>query len=460
MLVFESVPPDFAQATLNLPNPLDKRITPPVTLMQPEGSLTQGTPRLVRYDIVIPPKLFKKLKDESAKPADQQKKIQANISVFWGAGGDNISIYGLTYFFKDSEDTILVTVEGFEDRGSQGAEPKNSGFHKEYLKKLIDELKTAFSTVKFDLLETRITIISGYSTGFGGMGQSVNNDFFDLTFIERMIFFDCLYRADGPPVPKGESPPPLLPEENNPGADEIDPGHSQSAFNSRRAIIKIQKAQELNVDNRKKEQQKIEDEKKEVEKLPDGPDKDKKLKDIEERLNQKGGEIQLLQNKKLTVIAYTVTMGGSPKYKNVAKGKYPYTVFVPVLIDLREQNLQNALFVLSITRALDAAKRASIITEGEIPQSYRQFIPSLPKRGDIRSGDAAKKGTLKTLKEWDAANSLNLFYTKAATTDLLTAIGIISDKKLFYGSGYPDRTNAAGMLHIGHLVEFGGEFIV
>jgi hypothetical protein len=414
----------------------------------------------VRYDIVIPPKIFQKLKDESAKQANQQNKVRVNISVFWGAGGDNISIYGLKHWFRDSDQTILVCVEGFEDNGSQNSEPKNTGFEELYLTRLISDLKAKYTTVNFDLLETRITILSGYSTGYGGLGQSVNNGFFDLKFIEKIVFFDCLYRADKPKLPTGESPPPLLPEEDNKGADELNKGHADSAFNTRRAIIKIQKAQQQIIDSIEKEGEKIEAEKKEAEKLPAGPGKDKKLKDIQERLNKKNAEIQLLQNKKLKVIAYTVTTGGSPKYLNLPAGRYPYTVFVPVLIDLRTQALQEALFVLSLSRALDAAKRAGTITEARIPEPYRQFIPLLPARGSIRSGDAAKKGTLKTLKEWRDAHVRNNFWQKAAVDEVKKAVTIIFNEKVFYDN-YPNpTTNSAGMLHIGHLVDFGGEFLL
>lgn len=454
----------FAEAMIRLPNPLDARITagdPTITLKQPEGTLATGLPRMPRYDIVIPPKIFQKVKDESAKPADQIRKVRVNVSLFWGAGGNNISIYGLKYWFKDSEDTILVCVEGFETNGPSGGEPKNVGFHKSYFTTIIAALNTAYPNVNFNLLEPRITILAAYSTGYGGLGQSVNNDFFELESIERIVLFDCLYRADKPKLPTGERPPTLLPEENNSGPDEFDPGHANSAFNTRRAIIKIEKAQQQNIDNVKNEAVKIDAEKAEAEKLPDGPDKDKKLKEIKERYDKKNNEALILDKKKLTIIAYTVTEKGSPKYLNLPRGKYPYTVFVPVLIDLRIPALEEALWVLSLTRALDAAKRSGIITEGSIPASYRQFIPSLPARGDIRSGDVAKRGSLKTLKEWRDVNIRNNFWSQAASADRVTAVTIISDKKVFYGNGYPDPiTNAAGMLHIGHLVDFGGEFLL
>ncbi|MET0299308.1 MAG: hypothetical protein ABW036_06090, partial [Flavitalea sp.] len=456
---FESITGDFAQATLNLPNPLDKRITtvePTITLIQPEGKAATGVPRNVRYDIVIPPPTMKKLRDEMRKPAADRKKIMVRGSVMWGAGGDNISIYGLKWFFKDAPDTILICAEGFEDKGNNNEEPKNAGFHKIYLARLVAELKRTIANVDFDLLDIRFSILSGYSTGFGGLGQSVNNDFFDLRFVERIILFDCIYRADGPALPRGEKPPPLPPQEANDSADEVDKnGHRGSAFNTRRAIIRIQKAQQQLLDTNTSEQQQIEKEKKEAEKMPSGPDKVKKLKELEEKLTKKADAVKKIVAQKVKVIGYAVSSGGSPKYSEVKKGGYPYTVFVDTLIDLREQDLRTALFVLSLTRTLDAAVRNRQIPQADVPASYLQFIPALQPRGEIRSGDAAKKGTLKTLKEWGVANKMKVEWVKASGSDITAAVQIISSKGLYYSTGYPSTSNAGGMLHIGHLVDFG-----
>jgi hypothetical protein len=457
---FEPIDPSkFAHSTLRLANAVDSRITSihsDIVPLQPEGGQTSGTPREPLFAILIPPKIFEHVKQQNAKAPAQWIRKKVKLSILWAAGGNSIEIFELRHFFKDTNDTALISIEGFEEKGPSGKEPKNVGYHKKYLKLLLDKLK-ADHTVDFSMLDFTYSFLSGFSTGYGGMAQTVNNDFIPLEDIERYIFYDCLYRADTPPLPKGEKAPKPLPQEDNTGADEVDGAHGNSAFNSRRAIIRIQKAQDARRTTKLAEQQQIEKEKKDIENLPDSPDKVNKLKAVNEKLDAKIKEVAGANSLKVKSIAYTVTTAGSPKYKTVNATKYAYTVYVDILIDLRKDPETVALFNLTAARSLKALKDGGDITDIDIPSGFLQLITTLPARGDIASGTATKTGTRKTIVEWGQSHQGSVHWANASS-QLNAAIALINRKPIFY-PGYLGG-NSGGLLHLGCLLEFAGEYLL
>src|SRR5262249_47307735 len=72
---------------------------------------------------------------------------------------------------------------------------------------------------------SRLEVIAAYSTGYRGINGTINNSLVDLTHLQKMIFYDCLYRADGPKAPSGASMPPKRHREA-----------PRSAFNTWRAV--------------------------------------------------------------------------------------------------------------------------------------------------------------------------------------------------------------------------------
>jgi len=418
---FENFPnkSKFVEYAIKLPNPLDPRTAKlhGYNLVQPELAPTSGSPREVTYSVCIPPKVLDKyfiwLKNQPfISVADDQEfldvKFPINLTMFFAAPGDDLSIktLGLKYFFQHIDDTFLIVIPNFEDHGSSGKESKNAGI----TTKIINDI-LYFTSNKFGLkfhFDIKITCLTAYSAGYGGMVQCINNELFSIDFLKKIVFYDCLYRTDGPKLPKSEKMPLLLPGENNSGPDEVDQGHTNSAFNTRRAIIKAKQ-----------------------------------------------------KNEKLEVIAYCATSGGSPKY---TQGSSHYTVAVDKLIDLRSRNINpNYLFALSLTRVLIMARDEGIINTKDIPPPFIDLFNSIiPARGQIASTTTqmvhSKTGFIPTtnLQSWGNINSSLI---NKAVGSFANAINIVGTKNLFY-NGYPSIGNQGGMLHIAQIFEFAWEEFV
>lgn len=405
----------FKVLTQAAPNPLDPRGAAVLghSLIQPESAPSQGSARSVSYTLCIPPKLWKKyvawlrsvvLTTVAVDNTSAQPKYPVNVTLFFAAPDNDqaIDTLGFRFFLKDVDDTIFVVIPNFETHGATRKEPKNAGI----TTKMIEALLTAIGAqvgipVRFDF---KVTCATAYSAGYGGLAQSINNELFDLQHLKKIVYYDCLYRADHPPLPAGQALPRLERGEDNTGPDEIDSQHRASAFNTRRAIIKAR---------------------------------------------SKSANVQ--------VVAYCATLGGSPKYLEGNKG---YTVAVDKLIDLRAGNLPNYLFALSLARVLVMARDEGIITPSEIPPPILALYNSvLPARGLIASATSqlttSKTGFIPTttLKNWGDIHSALINDAKSIFDE---AAALVGNKRLFY-VGYPSRGNPGGMLHIAQIFEFGWE---
>jgi len=421
---FENFPErdKFVVGNARFPNPLDPRTAAAqgYTLVQPEKAGTSGNPREVFYGIYFPPALMKAYlawyKGVAFTTAGEGETFPnfsypVRVCIFFAAPGDDASIetLGLRFFFKTVADTFFVVVPNYEDRGTGGTHPKNAGVTTDIIKKLIKiaeavRFRDTKADIKF-LFDFTITSCTAYSAGFGGMVQSINNSLIDFKNLERMVFYDCLYRADGPALPAGEKPPVLSTAENNSGPDELDKSHGSSAFNTRRAINRVKAVAS-----------------------------------------------------KMQTIAYCMSTGGSPKYLQGNKG---YTVEVDKLIDLRASDDQrNFLFALSLTRVLHMAKDEGLVTAAEIPNSLKDiYNTTIPARGQIASLSSQMK-TSRTgftpttnLLDWGKNNKALI---QKAQGIFGTASDLVGKKNLFY-DGYPSLSNPGGMLHIAQIFEFAWE---
>jgi hypothetical protein len=231
------------------------------------------------------------------------------------------------------------------------------------------------------------------------------------------VYYDCVYRADKPPLPKGETPVALSAAETNNGADEIDASHNGSAFNTQRARKRLLDATSNNVN----------------------------------------------------IVAYLATSGGSPLYKNSTISGPQYTVDIPTKIDLRAAtpgspvSSMECLFALIITRCLAYAEIEGQVNPTEVPKSFKDLRAVLPQRGEVASSTAtlrAKPGfsPTTTLLDWGRANAANV---KTAQGAVDAAIKLITERELMYvGGTYPGVTNPGGALHAALLPEFGWEFLL
>lgn len=337
---------------------------------------------------------------------------ELKITLLWGAGNQNggdIDASGLRYFLEKVEDRMLIEIPGEESPriniGITGLFDPTRGIY-------VNQVASFLRASELKDVPYRITTLAAYSTGYGGLNQSVNEDLLPLKDVEAIVYFDCLYRADRPPLPAGVAPPRLSATEQNSGPDEYDPGHAGSAYNTRRAIDKV-----------------------------------------------------LAANSKAKVVAYAATPGGSPRY---LQGGSHYVVDVPLLIDLRSAAAGSAvtpteaLFALSITRCLDFAEKEGLVSSSEVPATFKSLRAGLLPRGEIASSQEtlkAKPGFLPqtTLLDW---GNLYAAKVKAAQRDVIAAVKLISDHELIWPGGYPSPSNPGGVLHAAVLSEFGWEYLV
>lgn len=409
----------FVVAKLLRPNPLDPRTAKlqKYSLVQPESAPEKDSPRQIRYSIYIPPNLVKKylawLKPNVLTTIADDKplpgiKFPVNLTLFFAAPDNDLSIdtLGLRLFLQSIDDTLVIVVPNFETHGGSGAEPKNAGITKKIIEDLLDAAGKE-NGIRFNF-DVRVTCATAYSAGYGGLVQSINNELIAVDFLKKIVFYDCLYRADTPKLPAGEIIPSLLPGENNSGPDEIDGQHRGSAFNTRRAILKAKK-----------------------------------------------------KNSDLQVIAYCATSGGSPMYTS---GTRTYTVTVDKLIDLRSsKGYPKYLFALSLARVLAMARDEGIITTRDIPAAFIELQNSIiPARGQIASASSqmikSKTGFIPTthLQAW---GDTHISLIDKAAGSFSKAVEIVGAKNCFY-RGYPSVGNQGGMLHIAQIFEFAWEEFV
>jgi hypothetical protein len=87
---------------------------------------------------------------------------------------------------------------------------------------IVDLLSAALSAN----VPCQVEVLAAYSTGYRGLNGTINNSLVNLTHLRKLIFYDCLYRADGPEAPHGAPMPP----HRHPEAP------ANSAFNTWRAL--------------------------------------------------------------------------------------------------------------------------------------------------------------------------------------------------------------------------------
>jgi len=255
-------------------------------------------------------------------------------------------------------------------------------------------------------------VLAGYSTGYG-VAQTINNTLIPLASVKRLVLFDCIYRTDRPPLPKGEPPPALATGDqpdvnaNGPGQvvlDEHKEPFLKQPFNMRRAITRLKAA-----------------------------------------------------NNNCVIAAYSTTSGGSPKYgvwsndrKNLLTlGKRPL-VEIPNLSELRDGNSASgsswspsaAYDALIISRYLQLGVAAGLIKTTDPPKSYQDILTNgVPARGTVFSSAAIKP--LVTVPSSLPSPGIDLLAWAAGLTTKPSGA---------------DRTNAAKLLLAHHLVLPGWDY--
>ena len=404
---------------LNLQNYLDPAVR---SQRQPQSIPAAAQGQTSLYAIFIGSKALKKIKDAVAA---KQSLPEMKITLLFGVGLD-LDNLGLRFFFEQVDDRILINVPGEEaprwNIGITGLVDTARGITVNQIESLVSQAMSV-ANVSSANPPFQIKTLAAYSTGFGSLNQTVNEGLIPLNNIDTVVYFDCTYRADGPPAVPADGPAPLKPSETNPGPDEVDRSHNNSAFNTQRALKRIIGA----------------------------------------------------AGRGLTIAGYMATTAGSPRYlrPTVATGNQ-YTVDFPSKIDLRANapgssvSFRESLFALVLTRCLAFARLDGQIRSTDVPRVFSELEAVLPARGQVASSTAtlrAKTGfsPTTTLLDWGRANSAKV---KLAQSQVAPAVKLISDHELMYpappGSSisYPSPGNEEGALHAALLPEFGWEFLL
>jgi hypothetical protein len=400
----------------SLKNFLDPSVRPQQRQKQttiPAASLGQKS----RYDLYVGSKAKKRIEDARRV---RTTPPELKISLLFGAGREHtvkdpavmdLDNLGLRYYFEQVDDRVLINVSGREaprwDVGISGLVDASRGVD-------VDQVKGLMTGAGLADVPYKIAILAAYSTGYGGLNQTVNEGLIPLKDIERVVYYDCTYRADKPAPAADDTPVKLSAAENTSGPDEVDASHRGSAYNTRRAITRVASA----------------------------------------------------TGNKDPAVAYMATTGGSPMYLPISS--HLYTVDFPRKVDLRRKDpgyliaFDQALYALILSRWLAFAQVDGQVNSTKVPSPFKELSKVLPQRGQLASTLAtltAKAGfsPVTTLLDWATVNQDQV---RAAMTERDTAIGLISDQKLVYSSGYPDRSNPGGALHAALLPEFGWEYLL
>lgn len=374
-------------------NELNPRLNPN-TLPQPEViDSKQDANDKVTWTLFVPSAVLASAK--ASKPLDP-----IPVSLLLGRGDEELG-YGLRVFFERAGKGALLCLSGRE-----GGDP-GGRWNVGVSQKTIEDI---FSGAGFKG-KPQIQVLAGYSTGYG-VAQTINNVLVPLAPVKRLVLFDCIYRTDKPPLPKGAAAPALAtgdqPDVSASAGQAVLDEHKEpflrQPFNMRRAITSLTAA-----------------------------------------------------NNKCVIAAYSTTSGGSPKYgvwsadkkKLLTLGTRP-VVEIPSLSELRDEKAASgaswspseAYDALIICRYLELGAKAGLIKAADPPKPYQDIISKgVPARGTVFSTPV-----IKPLVSVPAA-------LPSATTDLLTWAGGLPGKP----SG-ADRTNAAKLLLAHHLVLPGWDY--
>ncbi|MEJ8640178.1 hypothetical protein [Streptomyces sp. MS2.AVA.5] len=411
--------------SVSLPNPLDPLIA---KVRQPEVIPPDHQGEKSPYWIFVPRAVAQKV---ATAKRERRPKPQINVTILWGVGGE-IDAHGLRTVFEHAQSTVIINVTGREEGvttlpdGTKVPTPAwgvGMGRLESVLGSLLDDepdqVRKLLNTAGLEHAEPSVRILAAYSTGYRGMVQSINNNLLPLKDVARVVFFDCLYRADDPPLPARETPPKPLPDELNSGPDELIRGnHRNSPLNTRRALNKVLAAQP-----------------------------------------------------RADIIAYSVTTPGSPLYLHPSVADpVQHVAHVPLLMELREIppflktvrpdrrdasiRLNRALRALLLTRYLRTGLRDDFFSESAVPKPYRDLFPVLPPRGQMASSETTGRiRGVKHLAIWQRENEARI---NATAKHVAAAQKLIADHHLVL----PGTRGIGEELHRGFVGEFGWEFLL
>lgn len=433
-------PPVGVSAGIELSNPLDRTVNP---VPQPEDIPPVWHGGKSRYRIFVPQAVASTVAEAKRRRAPRPR---INLTILWGVGTE-IRAHGLRAMFEHAKQTVLINVPGREGGwtdlpngtdGRTGLPAWGIGISRTGTATAApeDQIRKIIDHAGLDYAEPSIRILAAYSTGFKGLVGSLNNDLLPLDDLVRVIFFDCLYRADEPRLPQGVTAPRPLPEERNSGPDELDlipdpdrpctpreRNHMGSPFNTRRALDKV-----------------------------------------------------LARRPRADIIAYSVTLAGSPVYLRPSTADpVQHTASVPSrgLVELRAVpeclravppvprerreaalRVNNALTALIFTRYLKTGVQDRFFTEAQVPRAFVELFPQLPPRGGIASTEFTSRARgVMPLTSWHRANENRI---NNALRSLGTAKALIDRHQLIL----PGASGLGEELHRGFIPEFGWEFLL
>jgi hypothetical protein len=370
-------------------NELNPRLNPN-TLPQPEViDSKQDSHDKVTWTLFVPSAVLASAK-KASKPLDP-----IPVTLLLGRANEELG-YGLRVYFERAGTGALLCLSGREGLDAGGR--WNVGISQK-------TIEAIFASAGFKG-KPQVQVLAGYSTGYGVV-QTINNTLVPLAPVKRLVLFDCIYRTDRPPLPKGASAPTLAtgdqPDVSASGSgqvvlDEHKEAFLKQPFNMRRAITALTGA-----------------------------------------------------NSKSVIAAYSTTSGGSPKYgvwsdnrKNLLTlGKRP-VVEITSSSELRDQKAasgsswspSDAYDALILSRYLELGTKAALIKATDPPKAYQDIITKgVPARGTVFSTPV-----IKPLVAVPAG-------LPAATVDLLAWAGGLPAKPT--GT---DRTIAAKLLLAHRLV--------
>jgi hypothetical protein len=400
----------------NLQNPLDRTVR---RQRQPQVIPTDSEGQLSRYDVYVGSRTLRAVQAaRGARPGTSLPTLK--ITLLFGVGQD-LDNLGLRFYFEQVDDRVLINIPG---RESDSKPRWNIGISDDQIKSLMVE---ALPDVPY-----KIVTLAAYSTGYGGLNQTVNERLIPLSDIETAVYYDCTYRADRPAPASDDTQVTLTAAERNTAPDEFDRGgHPNSAFNTQRARARL-----LDATGRRAE-----------------------------------------------VVGYMATLG-SPWYlqPRPSAERHQYTVDFPTKIDLRAStgirnfSFEQCLFALVLTRCLAYAQIDNQVAPAEVPDTFKDLASVLPPRGKVASTPATLRkpgfspsslaggAERTTLLDWGRTNKDKV---EKAFNQRFTAVDLISRRELMYPKddprhtfSYPGPGNEAGALHAGLLPEFGWEFLL
>ncbi|MFQ5568048.1 MAG: hypothetical protein ACE5G0_00150 [Rhodothermales bacterium] len=160
--------------TFSLPNPLEY---PSVTIKE---VIPQGFEGMMsNYSLFIPAALR------------QQPPPLIKVSLLFCVRSE-MNRHGLRTFFAGKTDRVLITVPGREKQWDGAGKAWGIGI-------TTQAIGDFFDAAGLPNVSWEVRVLAGYSTGYRGLNGTVNNALIDVSKLEKLIFYDALYRGDDPP---------------------------------------------------------------------------------------------------------------------------------------------------------------------------------------------------------------------------------------------------------------------